>query len=187
MSTGTGPRCGKRVGLASTSSVAHAHQLGRLEAPGLIAWTGRDWSTCVLGEEQPARRPGLRSQGPGAGTDGYGRRPAPDLPRLRTLETWAAHYLTRIRTRIAALERQQAPVPTAAPAQATVGPGRARTPDWGLAEAGIGAPVTEVHRGDCWARGRSLVAVSAECAPAELADGAQPCAVCRPDRVLNRP
>ncbi|WP_373648899.1 DUF6233 domain-containing protein [Streptomyces sp. st140] len=28
--------------------------------------------------------------------------------------------------------------------------------------------------------------VSAERARAELADGAQPCAVCRPDRVLNR-
>ncbi|WP_435285815.1 DUF6233 domain-containing protein [Streptomyces bacillaris] len=31
----------------------------------------------------------------------------------------------------------------------------------------------------------SLVPVSAERARAELADGAQPCAVCRPDRVLN--
>lgn len=83
----------------------------------------------------------------------------PDLARLRTLETWAAHYLTRI---------------------------RARTPDWGLAESGVGVPVPEVHRGDCWAGGRSLVPVTAERARAELADGAQPCAVCRPDRVLNR-
>ncbi|MFF5894231.1 DUF6233 domain-containing protein [Streptomyces globisporus] len=117
----------------------------------------------------------------------------PDLPRLRTLETWAAHYLTRIRARIAAAERQQqtqppqAPAPTAKPARPAAGPGRARTPDWGLAQAGIGVPSTEVHRGDCWARGRSLVPVSAERARAELADGAQPCAVCRPDRVLNRP
>ncbi|WP_331725233.1 DUF6233 domain-containing protein (plasmid) [Streptomyces globisporus] len=116
----------------------------------------------------------------------------PDLPRLRTLETWAAHYLTRIRARIAAVERQQTqqqpPAPTAAPpARPAAGPGRARTPDWGLAEAGIGVPVTEIHRGDCWARGRSLVAVSAERARAELADGAQPCTVCRPDTVLTRP
>ncbi|MEU8598876.1 hypothetical protein ACF1A3_34005 [Streptomyces globisporus] len=66
---------GARVGLSSTSSVAH--QLGQLEARGLIVRTGRDWSTCVLGEEQPARRPGLRSRGPGAGMDRYGRRPAP--------------------------------------------------------------------------------------------------------------
>ncbi|MFE2204540.1 DUF6233 domain-containing protein [Streptomyces rubiginosohelvolus] len=109
----------------------------------------------------------------------------PDLPRLRTLETRAAHYLTRIRARIAAVEEQQTPASTAAPARPAAGPGRAHTPDWGLAEAGIGVPVTEIHRGDCWARGRSLVAVSAERARAELADGAQPCAVCRPDRVLN--
>ncbi|MFD3814345.1 DUF6233 domain-containing protein [Streptomyces rubiginosohelvolus] len=34
------------------------------------------------------------------------------------------------------------------------------------------------------AGGRSLVPVVAERARAELADGAQPCAVCRPDRVL---
>ncbi|MFF5894119.1 DUF6233 domain-containing protein [Streptomyces globisporus] len=115
----------------------------------------------------------------------------PDLVRLRTLETWAANYLTRIRARIAAVERQQAQQQTtpalsaAPPARPAAGPGRARTPDWGLAEAGIGVPTTEIHRGDCWARGRSLVAVSAERARAELADGAQPCAVCRPDRVLN--
>lgn len=114
----------------------------------------------------------------------------PDLARLRVLETWAAHYLTRIRARIAAVERQQAqqqpPVPEAAPpVRSAAGPGRARTPDWGLAEAGIGVPTTEIHRGDCWARGKTLVAVSAERARAELADGVQPCAVCRPDRVLN--
>ncbi|MFC9184496.1 hypothetical protein ACFTZJ_28090 [Streptomyces globisporus] len=68
---------GARVGLSSTSSVAH--QLGRLEARGLISRTGRDWSTCVLPlrEEPPVRRPGLRSRGPGGGADRYGRRPAP--------------------------------------------------------------------------------------------------------------
>ncbi|MGW6588438.1 LexA family protein [Streptomyces globisporus] len=65
---------GTRVGLSSTSSVVH--QLGQLEARGLISRTGRGWSTCVLVEEQPARRPGLRSRCP-AGGDWYGRRPAP--------------------------------------------------------------------------------------------------------------
>ncbi|WP_435883519.1 hypothetical protein [Streptomyces rubiginosohelvolus] len=66
---------GARVGLSGTSSVAH--QLGRLEARGLIVRTGRDWSTCVLCEEPLSLRPGLRSRGPGGGADGYGRRPAP--------------------------------------------------------------------------------------------------------------
>ncbi|MEU8598877.1 DUF6233 domain-containing protein [Streptomyces globisporus] len=120
----------------------------------------------------------------------------PDLPRLRTLETWAAYYLTRIRTRIAAVERQQAqprpaPVPTAAstaaPGPPAAGPGRARTPHWGIAETGVGTSVAEVHRGDCWATGRTLRPVSAERARAELAGGMGACAVCRPDRVLNRP
>ncbi|MGW6463645.1 LexA family protein [Streptomyces rubiginosohelvolus] len=75
---GHGPtvrQIGARVGLSSTSSVAH--QLGRLEARGLISRTGRDWSTCVLVEERPAGRPGLRSRGAGVGAEGYGRRPAP--------------------------------------------------------------------------------------------------------------
>ncbi|MEU5561367.1 DUF6233 domain-containing protein [Streptomyces globisporus] len=115
----------------------------------------------------------------------------PDLARLRTLETWAAHYLTRIRTRIAAVERQQAqprpaPAPTAAAVPPAAGPGRARTPDWGIAETGVGTSVAEVHRGDCWATGRTLRPVSAERARAELAGGMQACAVCRPDRVLKR-
>ncbi|MFB7969554.1 DUF6233 domain-containing protein [Streptomyces rubiginosohelvolus] len=68
-------------------------------------------------------------------------------------------------------------------------PGPARTPDWGIAEAGtgVGTPDAEVHRGDCWAQGRTLRPVSAERARAELAGGMRACAVCRPDRVLNRP
>ncbi|MFD5342237.1 DUF6233 domain-containing protein [Streptomyces anulatus] len=116
----------------------------------------------------------------------------PDLPRLRTLETWAAHYLTRIRTRIAAVERQQAqpqpvPAPTAAPVPTAAGPRRARTPDWGITETGVGTSAAEVHRGDCWATGKTLRPVSAERARAELADGMRACAVCCPDRVLNRP
>ncbi|MFF8299289.1 hypothetical protein ACF07M_28530 [Streptomyces globisporus] len=51
---GRGPtvrEIGARVGLCSTSSVAH--RLGRLETRGLISRTGRPWSTCVPREEQP--------------------------------------------------------------------------------------------------------------------------------------
>ncbi|MFJ6889870.1 DUF6233 domain-containing protein [Streptomyces californicus] len=47
------------------------------------------------------------------------------------------------------------------------------------------APAPEVHRGDCWARGTALRPVSAEEARAALAEGVQPCEVCRPDRVLT--
>ncbi|MGW6588437.1 DUF6233 domain-containing protein [Streptomyces globisporus] len=116
----------------------------------------------------------------------------PDLPRLRTLETWAANYLTRIRMRIAAVEQQQAqsqrpPAPTAAPAPPAAGPRRMQKPAWGLTEAGIGTPVTEIHRGDCWAGGKTLRTVSEGRARAELASGAQACTVCRPDTVLTRP
>ncbi|MDX2922342.1 DUF6233 domain-containing protein [Streptomyces sp. NE06-03C] len=116
----------------------------------------------------------------------------PDLDRLRTLETWADLYLTRIRTRIAAVERQQARPPQQAPAPTAVPPSRpaagprpARPPDWGLAEAGIGVSVTEIHRGDCWASGKKLLPVTAERARAELAGGARACDACRPDRVLH--
>ncbi|MEU6632873.1 DUF6233 domain-containing protein [Streptomyces parvus] len=114
----------------------------------------------------------------------------PDLERLRTLETWAVLYLQRVRQRIAAVERQEAqpqrpPVPAVEP-RPPGGARRARTPDWGLAEAGIGVPTTTVHRGDCWARGKTLVPTTAERARAELADGAQACEVCSPDRVLLR-
>ncbi|MGW6651215.1 hypothetical protein AMK23_34360 [Streptomyces sp. CB02130] len=116
----------------------------------------------------------------------------PDLARLRTLEAWAAHYLTRIRARIAAVEQQQAqprwpPVPTSRPAPSAAGPRRVRKPAWGLTEAGIGTPATEIHRGDCWASGRTLLPVSEERARAELASGTQACTVCRPDTVFTRP
>jgi hypothetical protein len=116
----------------------------------------------------------------------------PDLPRLRTLETWADLYLQRVRKRIAAVERhqsrpQQAPAPIATPpSRPAAGPRRARTPGWGLAEAGIGVPGTEIHRGDCWASGKKLLPVTDERARAELADGARACGACRPDRVLDR-
>ncbi|SCD93064.1 DUF6233 domain-containing protein, partial [Streptomyces sp. OspMP-M43] len=58
--------------------------------------------------------------------------------------------------------------------------------DWGISSAGIGAPVTEVYRGDCFAGGVMRPLLSVERARAELADGVQACGVCPPDRVLNR-
>ncbi|WP_371933956.1 DUF6233 domain-containing protein [Streptomyces sp. KL115B] len=94
------------------------------------------------------------------------------------------HHLHPIRKPEGPLTRQvrchcTTSLPTAA------GPPCSRAPDWNLAEAGIGIPTTEVHPGDCWARGRSLVTVSAERARAEPAGGTQPYAVCRPDRLKH--
>ncbi|MFH8692698.1 DUF6233 domain-containing protein (plasmid) [Streptomyces anulatus] len=113
----------------------------------------------------------------------------PDLDRLRTLETWLALSLKRVREQIAAVERsaqpQRAPQPPAAVRPA--GPRRTPTPGWGISAVGVGAPVAEVHRGDCFAGGRTLRPVSAERARAELADGVQACGVCRPETVLSRP
>ncbi|MGW0669738.1 DUF6233 domain-containing protein [Streptomyces sp. NPDC002746] len=113
----------------------------------------------------------------------------PDLERLRTLETWLAFSLKRVREEITAVERsaqpRRAPQPPAAARPAR--PRRTPTPDWGISAVGIGAPVAEIHRGDCFAGGRSLQPISAERARAELADGVQACGTCRPDNVLNRP
>ncbi|MFB6776469.1 DUF6233 domain-containing protein [Streptomyces sp. NPDC056352] len=117
----------------------------------------------------------------------------PDLPRLRTLETWLTMSLARVRQQIAAVERQerekrrgerQAKEPREQPSEK---PRRQRTPDWGITEVGIGSPTAEVHRGDCWAAGKTLRAASREEAVAALADGVPACEVCRPEAVLGAP
>lgn len=60
----------------------------------------------------------------------------PELIRLPTLETWAAHYLTRIRARIAAVERQQAQQPPGLPAAPPVRPAAGSCPYAGLGPGG---------------------------------------------------
>ncbi|MFD4764686.1 hypothetical protein ACFWOJ_39645 [Streptomyces sp. NPDC058439] len=66
----------------------------------------------------------------------------PGLPRLRTLETWLAVSLDRVRQQIADAERQgqeRRPIP----------------PDWVMELGiGVGAPPTEVHAGDRYEIGR---------------------------------
>ncbi|MFI6143384.1 DUF6233 domain-containing protein [Streptomyces griseus] len=111
----------------------------------------------------------------------------PDLDRLRTLETWLALSLKRVREEIAAVERPVEPwlAPRKPAAARAAVPRREPTPDWGISSAGIGRSVAEVRRGDCFAGG-VMQPLSAERARAELADGVQVCGVCRPDRVLNR-
>ncbi|MFD4237112.1 DUF6233 domain-containing protein [Streptomyces sp. McG3] len=79
------------------------------------------------------------------------------------------------------------PAPQPPAAARTARPRRTPASDWGTSSVGIGAPVAEIHRGDCFAGGRAMQPVSAERARAELADGVQACGVCRPDKVLNRP
>ncbi|MFH8867201.1 DUF6233 domain-containing protein [Streptomyces griseus] len=105
----------------------------------------------------------------------------PDLDRLRTLETWLTLTLDRVRQQIKDVEQQDRPQ---APAPQPTPPRRPRTPDWGLLYLG-GTP--EIHRGDCWATGRTLQPITTERARSELADGAKACDICRPDRPLGMP
>lgn len=120
------------------------------------------------------------------------------LDKLRALEAWLDWQLHQTRARIReveAQERQGQQEPRESLGGEPSGQGehrveerrRPRTPDWGLIEAGIGSPATEVHRGDCWAAGKRLQEISRERAVAELADTARACDVCRPDRVLGTP
>ncbi|WP_079134382.1 DUF6233 domain-containing protein [Streptomyces sp. EN16] len=110
----------------------------------------------------------------------------PDLDRLRTLETWLTLTLDRVRQQIKTLEQRQQPQQPA-PQPPPAPPPRPRTPDWGITEAGIGTPTTEIHRGNCWAAGKTLTPITAERARNELADGAKSCDACRPDRPLGMP
>ncbi|MCX4790391.1 MULTISPECIES: DUF6233 domain-containing protein [unclassified Streptomyces] len=113
----------------------------------------------------------------------------PDLPRLRTLETYLGMLLAEVQQQIATVEQrgeQQSKEPRDRE-QPSKAPRRPPTPDWGIVDAGAGSPTTEVHRGDCWAAGKKLRPISRERAVAELADGATACEVCRPDTVLDAP
>lgn len=72
----------------------------------------------------------------------------PDLPRLRTLETWLVVSLERVRQQIAAAEQREAERQQGAKR-------RPPPPDWVLELGiGVGAPPSEVHAGDCYAIGR---------------------------------
>ncbi|WP_406422292.1 DUF6233 domain-containing protein [Streptomyces sp. NBC_00873] len=120
----------------------------------------------------------------------------PDLPRLRTLETFLVMLLARVRQRIGEVEQRERGKqrggeqrgqgkrqPTERPSEEQRP--RPHTPDWGITDTGIGVSRAEVHHGDCWA-GRQLRAVSREEAAAARAEGTPACEVCRPDTVLGR-
>ncbi|MFF7147439.1 DUF6233 domain-containing protein [Streptomyces griseoaurantiacus] len=103
----------------------------------------------------------------------------PDLPRLRTLETWLALQLAQVRQRIAAAEKREEEKQRGAEA-------RPPQPDW-LLESGLNrdaAPVA-VHTGDCHMVGKRARGVPRDTALRALAEGVEACGHCRPDVELG--
>ncbi|MGW2169374.1 DUF6233 domain-containing protein [Streptomyces sp. NPDC001705] len=103
----------------------------------------------------------------------------PDLPRLRTLETWLAYTLDEVRAAIRQAERREAE------RQRGIRD-RPRPPDW-LLETGLNqnSPPVQVHQGDCWNRGRRTRGISLDEARRAITEGVTPCDVCRPDSALG--
>jgi len=103
----------------------------------------------------------------------------PDLPRLRTLETWLVVSLERVREQIAAAEQRKAERQQGEER-------RPPPPDWVLELGiGVGAPPTEVHAGGCYAIGRRRRPITREQALAALGEGVRACVHCRPDTALG--
>ncbi|MFE7394793.1 DUF6233 domain-containing protein [Streptomyces sp. NPDC057582] len=121
------------------------------------------------------------------------------LDKLRALEEWLDWQLRQTRGRIRELEAQerqghQQQEQRAREKRVQGKPRveetrskerRSRTPDWGIDDIGVGTLQSEVHRGDCFAAGKRLRAISREQALAALAGGAPACEVCRPDTALG--
>ncbi|NED31138.1 DUF6233 domain-containing protein [Streptomyces sp. SID8499] len=103
----------------------------------------------------------------------------PDLPRLRTLETWLALQLDQVRQRIAAVERQEAERQRGLDA-------RPPTPDW-ILERGLNrdSPPVAVHVGGCHMAGKRTKGIDRDTALRALAEGVQACGHCRPDSELG--
>ncbi len=103
----------------------------------------------------------------------------PDLPRLRTLETWLALTLDQVRAAIAAAEKREAERQTGIEH-------RPPPPDW-LLEAGLNrdSPPVYVHAGGCWNAGKRSRGVDRDTALRALADGIPACTHCRPDTELG--
>jgi len=103
----------------------------------------------------------------------------PDLPRLRTLETWLAVSLDRVRQQIAAAEQQEREKQRGEER-------RPPPPDWVLELGiGVGSPPSEVHAGHCYAIGRRRRPITREQALAALGEGVRACVHCRPDTELG--
>ncbi|MFE7712321.1 DUF6233 domain-containing protein [Streptomyces sp. NPDC057486] len=124
------------------------------------------------------------------------------LDKLRALQDWLDWQLRQTRGRIREIEAQErqgqqrqgqerrAPERQRGREQGKPPVGkresekqRPRTfPDWGITDIGVGTLRSEIRRGDCFAAGKQLRAISRDQA---LADGIQACEVCRPDTALG--
>jgi hypothetical protein len=102
-----------------------------------------------------------------------------DLPRLRTLETWLAYSLARVRRQIAAVERQEQERQRGEQV-------RPPAPDWVL-ELGLNrdSPAVYVHEGGCWNAGQRSKGVDRSTALRALVEGVAACPHCRPDNGLG--
>lgn len=103
----------------------------------------------------------------------------PDLPRLRTLETWLHLQLTEVRTAIAMAERRELERQRGKEA-------RPPAPDWML-ELGLNRsnPPLRVHAGDCVMAGKRVRAIDRGAAVRALTEGVAACSHCRPDSALG--
>ncbi|MFD5294798.1 DUF6233 domain-containing protein [Streptomyces mutabilis] len=103
----------------------------------------------------------------------------PDLPRLRTLETWLAYTLAEVREAIARAEQREREQQYAAEH-------RPPPPDW-LLEQGLNkdSPPVQVHVGGCWNAGKRSRGVARDDALRALAAGVRACSACRPDSELG--
>jgi len=103
----------------------------------------------------------------------------PDLPRLRTLETWLALQLQGVRQAITAAERREAERQRGIDA-------RPPQPDW-LIEHGLNrdAPPIYVHVGGCHMAGKRSKGLTRDAALRALTEGIDACPHCRPDNELG--
>ncbi|MFF1547178.1 DUF6233 domain-containing protein [Streptomyces sp. NPDC058291] len=103
----------------------------------------------------------------------------PDLPRLRTLETWLVLTLDRVRQQIADAERREQERQRGEQA-------RPPAPDW-LLEMGLNrdSPPNMIHVGGCHMAGKRSRGIGRADALRWLAEGVVACTHCRPDSELG--
>jgi hypothetical protein len=102
----------------------------------------------------------------------------PDLPRLRTLETWLQLSLDEVRRAIAAAEQREAERQRGITA-------RPPEPDWLLQLSLGGRHPLAVHTGGCHMAGPQPKGVTREAALRALTEGVAACSHCRPDTELG--